>query len=59
MKKYILLLIFLGFFCSCSHQPSFKEKVCARYIGKELKILPRKYPIINSPRLLNKWQSIQ
>lgn len=40
MKEYILLLIFLGFFCSCSHQPSFKEKICARYIGKELIYFP-------------------
>lgn len=40
MRKSILPLIILGCFCSCSHQPSFKEKVCARYVGKELVYYP-------------------
>lgn len=40
MKRYILMFFVLGWFCSCHHQPSFKDKVCSRYIGKELVYFP-------------------
>lgn len=40
MRKYILSLIILGCFCSCSHRSSFNEKICSMYIGKELVYFP-------------------
>lgn len=42
MIKYILLLIVLCSLFSCRQQ-SFREKICAKYINKELKKLPDEY----------------
>lgn len=40
MKVYWLMALIIGCLCSCQHHPSFKEEICAQYVGQEIVYFP-------------------
>lgn len=34
------MALIIGCLCSCQHHPSFKEEICAQYVGQEIVYFP-------------------